>query len=129
MEIPLQLRWNVTHGLNVFYLAAGAQYDLNRKAKLIFHDPIPDTEEKSLKDSQLLKKSNFVGYYSIGYEASRVLGIELYVKHDLTDRFDKNYVRSTYCDESHSIQLLEKSRKAQIDGKNWTVGLKVRVFY
>ena len=129
MEVPLQLRWNVTHGIGVFYLAAGAQYNLNRNGKLIFHEPIPDTESKSLKDSQLLKKSNFVGYYSIGVETAGVVGFELYVKHDLTDRFDKNYVRSTYCDENRSLQLLEKSRKAQIDGKNWTVGLKMRIFY
>lgn len=129
MEVPLQLRWNVTHGIGVFYLAAGAQYNLNRNGKLIFHEPLPDTGVKSLKDSQLLKKSNFVGYYSIGVETGGVVGFELYVKHDLTDRFDKNYVRSTYCDESRSIQLLEKSRKAQIDGKNWTVGLKMRIFY
>lgn len=129
MEVPLQLRWNVTHGVGVFYLAAGAQYNLNRNGKLIFHEPLPDTGGKSLKDSQLLKKSNFVGYYSIGVETGGVVGFELYVKHDLTDRFDKNYVRSTYCDESRSVQLLEKSRKAQIDGKNWTVGLKMRIFY
>lgn len=129
MEVPLQLRWNVTHGVGVFYLAAGAQYNLNRNGKLIFHEPLPDTGRKSLKDSQLLKKSNFVGYYSIGVETGGVVGFELYVKHDLTDRFDKNYVRSTYCDESRSVQLLEKSRKAQIDGKNWTVGLKMRIFY
>lgn len=129
MEVPLQLRWNVTHGVGVFYLAAGAQYNLNRNGKLIFHEPLPDTGRKSLKDSQLLKKSNFVGYYSIGVETGGVVGFELYVKHDLTDRFDKNYVRSTYCDENRSVQLLEKSRKAQIDGKNWTVGLKMRIFY
>ncbi len=129
MEIPLQLRWNVTHGINAFYLAVGAQYNFNRKAKLIFHEPFSDADEKSLKDARLLKKNNFVGYYSIGYEISGIVGLELYVKHDLTDRFDKDYVRSTYCDESQSIQLLEKSKKTQIDGKNWTIGLKMRISY
>lgn len=129
MEIPLQLRWNFMHTTEVaLYLAAGAEFHLNKKGKYAYKAPSND-ELIQTPDDKLLKKSNLVGYYSWGMECKRFIGFEVYVKHDYTARFDKEYVRQTYGADSQSgFQLFDKSEKTQL-GKNWSIGVKVRFFY
>lgn len=128
MEVPLQLRWNMVHEPDFcLYLGAGAQYNINKKGRLEFHDEIPDTEKKYLSDNALLKKTNFVGYYSLGFDITDVVGFEFYVKHDLTSRFDKNYVRATYGAGS-PMQLLPKAEKVQMN-KNFSFGLKFKIYF
>ena len=61
MEIPLQLRWNVVHFTEfAFYLAAGAEYHLNKRGQMVYKDP-ESQEKANVKDGTLLKKSNIVG--------------------------------------------------------------------
>lgn len=129
MEIPLQLRWNFMHNTELaFYLAAGAEYHLNKKGEIAYKDP-ESREKVYVKDDALLKKNNFVGYYSLGLELKHLMGMELYVKHDYTDRFDKNYVRQQYGAQSASnLLLFDKAEKSQL-GKNWSIGVKIRIFY
>lgn len=129
MEIPLQLRWNFMHNTELaFYLAAGAEYHLNKKGKIAYKDP-ESREKVYVKDDALLKKNNFVGYYSLGWELKHLMGMELYVKHDYTDRFDKDYVRQQYGAQSASnLLLFDKAEKSQL-GKNWSIGVKIRIFY
>lgn len=129
MEIPLQLRWNFMHNTELaFYLAAGAEYHLNKKGEIAYKDP-ESREKVYVKDDALLKKNNFVGYYSLGWELKHLMGMELYVKHDYTDRFDKDYVRQQYGAQSASnLLLFDKAEKSQL-GKNWSIGVKIRIFY
>lgn len=138
MEIPVQLRWNfVRKTAYSIYLAAGAEYHLNKKGKVVYSVTIPrptifdeDKEEKKyIQDNALLKKSNFVGYYSLGFEFKHGIGAEFYVKHDYTDRFDKKYVREQYgVNSPQGIQLTHKAEDTQL-GKNFSIGLKLRIFY
>ena len=128
MEVPLQLRWNLVHQYDFcLYLGAGAQFNINRKGRLEFHDELPETEEKYIPDNAILKKTNFVGYYSLGFDITEVVGLEFYVKHDLTSRFDKDYVRATYGVGS-PVQLLPKAEKVQMD-KNFSFGLKFKIYF
>lgn len=129
MEIPLQLRWNVVHFTEfAFYLAAGAEYHLNKGGQMVYKDP--ESQEKThVKDGALLKKSNIVGYYSLGLELNHAIGMELYVKHDYTDRFNKDYVRQQYgAQSSGNLLLFNKAETSQL-GKNWSFGVKMRIFY
>lgn len=129
MEIPLQLRWNFMRNTGIaFYLAAGAEYHLNKKGKMAYKD-LESREKAYVKDDALLKKNNFVGYYSFGLELQHTYGMELYVKHDYTDRFDKDYVRQQYGSQSASnLLLFNNAEKSQL-GKNWSIGVKIRIFY
>ena len=129
MEIPLQLRWNLLRDTDfAMYLAAGAEYHLNKKGKIAYKDP--DSKEKTFyEDNAILKKSNFVGYYSLGWEFKHGLGLEFYVKHDFTDRFDKDYVRQHYTEQNPmNLLLFKKAENTQL-GKNWSIGFKMRIFY
>ena len=70
-----------------------------------------------------------MGDYSLGLELKHLMGMELYVKHDYTDRFDKDYVRQQYGAQSASnLLLFDKAEKSQL-GKNWSIGVKIRIFY
>lgn len=129
MEIPLQLRWNFIHATELaYYLGVGAEYHLNKKGKIAYKKPEND-EEVEYADDNLLKKSNFVGYYSLGLELKHAFGMEVYVKHDLTARFDKKYVRQNYCDENLSYMILDNAAEKTQLGKNWSFGIKMRFFY
>ena len=111
-----------------FYLDAGAEYHLNKRGQIVYKDP--ESQEKThVKDGALLKKSNIVGYYSLGLELNHAIGMELYVKHDYTDRFNKDYVRQQYgAQSSGSLLLFNKAETSQL-GKNWSFGVKMRIFY
>ena len=92
-------------------------------------------KQRSCKHLKLCRKIHefwtpyIVGYYSLGLELNHAIGMELYVKHDYTDRFNKDYVRQQYgAQSSGNLLLFNKAETSQL-GKNWSFGVKMRIFY